>query len=156
MSLSRSQRLERRLHAAFELTWNEDLPASMSALDRRSRAHFWTTNNAYTLQCLETLASIGGSYGGPVRPCFICTLSSTSSTFPCGHSMCNRCTVNMISQDIKVSSRVCCPFCRTEHFFSNEQCIVLRHASCVYTAQIARHYHFYEEAYFILNGYYPE
>ena len=82
MTSSRTERLERRLHAAFELSWGEDIPASMNALNRRSRSHFWTTNNAYMLQCLEALASIGGAYNGPIRPCFICTLSSTSCTLP--------------------------------------------------------------------------
>lgn len=156
MTSSRTERLERRLHAAFELSWGEDVPASMNALNRRSRSHFWTTNNAYMLQCLEALGSIGGAYNGRIRPCFICTLSSTSSTLPCGHSMCHRCTVNMITHDVSSTSRLRCPFCRAEHPFSEMQCVALRHASCMYTAQIVRHYHFYEEAYFILNGHYPE
>ena len=70
--------------------------------------------------------------------------------------MCSRCTVNMIARELSCSSHIRCPFCRAEHSFSDAQQIALRQASCEYTARIARHYHFYEEAYFILHGYYPE
>lgn len=152
---ARSERRARRALVSFQLQWGEPLPSNLSGLNRRSRAHFWNTNNEYMMRCLQELLSIGGRPTSTVRPCFICTLSSSSTTLPCGHAMCSRCTVNIMTMSAYQGMPLRCPFCREDHHLSEEQQAELLQLSALYTANIARHYNFYEEAHFLIEGYYP-
>ena len=149
---SRRQRFEARQVRVIQSRWPWSIPQSIPSLDRQSRSQFRSANREYTHQCLNIFFRHGCRYASlPTIQCFICAESGLGSEWPCGHYMCQRCTVNMITVAVEHQGRMHCPFCRSRVRFTRREIQTLRILNTTYYDLIARFYMFYDDVYLHLT-----
>jgi len=151
---SRRQRYEARQLRILQQQWPWSIPLTVLALERQSRNQFSSANREYSFQCLNIFSRIGCRYTSlPIIQCFICAESGLRAQWPCGHSMCQRCTVNMITVSTLDRGAVQCPFCRRGFQFTRREICTLRILNSTYCDLIARFYMFYNDVHFHLSFY---
>ena len=149
---SRRQRYENRQIRNLRQRWPWSIPRSVSALNRQSRSQFWSANREYSHQCLDIFSRIGCRYSClPTLQCFICAESGLRAEWPCGHSICQRCTVNMITVSITDRGQMQCPFCRRRFQFTAREIYRLRIFNSIYDNLVVKFYMFYDDVYLHLT-----